>query len=1172
MKGDEAASRGGKAVGRIEIWFEPVLGRNREAFVSRCQDALRAGREQTFLYLVATRPLWEDVVRRIVDGERVTACGELRVFLFDGLVRRLLQESQQAPLLLEEGERGVIVERLLAELNALGALRHMREIAHLPGCARSVARLLGELQRADMSAEEFAEFVSQAARPDARDHDVALIYTAYARVLGEIAALDPDGAYRGALELFRQRSDLPPWLRETRVLLIEGFFDFTPVQKKLLRYLIERVPETIVSLVFDPENPSVFQEPLADTLRFLHSMGGPVVVEQKTEVLPYDVRLRPLRRLFAGEENTGECGGRATGDEPPITILVAMGFAEEVREIARLIKRLIHDEGYRASEIAVIARDVAYLRALGEELPRLDIPIALDVREPLTAVPIVKAAVRVLEARVGQEMAAVYAALLKSDYLDPFSSYDRDAIESAMRVVGVDLNIREFQKRARDLRRIKEHQAHTLTARTVDLEEVQQELARLRRAGAALEAMLEAVDGMRRALAHIPERGRIPDFVEGFRRALDAFGLRERVQRELLEAKRDEAAWRRLARDLRGWQALEECLDRLLQLSERADRALAARALGREHEDQAAIVAAAMLRRPLDVREFRDLFVHWLEQVEFRRERGDPRGVRLLEATQARGLAFRIVILPGLIEGGFPRAPERDWIYSVAERERLAAAGLFLEDLSPRRFEAKEAHFFYHAVCQATERVYLTYPRAGATGEETVPSPFLDDVREVYGEAEGGTPAIRVHEADPTTYDVRAIAALDDGRRALLASFYQTTPDDALALHLYNEALRAGWVDRLLLHRAAIERRRERGELGPFTGVLTDATLRQHLQVRFGPKRVYSPSQLNAYGQCPFRFFAQRVLRLEKREEASLDLVALDRGYLLHAILHDFFERHARGSLVPERRHEYREEMARVAERIFFEYEQKALPINRALWELEKAEILDTLVQFLDAEIAYQRQTEGRMRPYWLELGFGMGSEDRDRCHPDSRREPLVLRRAKASSGHARTVLEEDRLQIRGRIDRVDRSDEGHYIAYDYKSGSGASVEEIEEGVDLQLPLYILALERLFLQPDEEVIGGGYYSIRTGKRTRGLYRREAAALTAISERARSSLPTPEWEERLARAERFAWQYVDGMRCGDFRVWPKSVRVCQRCEFQAVCRFDPYQARFVMKESPSPSED
>lgn len=1152
---------------RVEIWFEPVRGRNREAFVSLCHEALRTEREPTFLYLVATRPLWEDVVRRIVDGERVTACGEVRVFLFDGLVRRLLEASGERRLILEEGERVALLHRLLAELEEAGALVHLREIAHLPGCARSVARLLGEIQRADTSAREFADLVMGGARPHPRDRDLAVIYMAYARVLREIAALDPDGAYREAVDMLRRRPDLPPWLRTTRVLLIEGFFDFTPVQKTLLRYLIERIPRTLVSVVFDPENPEVFEEPLADTLRFFHSLSGPVVVEHRREVLPSDPRLQPLRRrLFARtdahKERAPEGTFREGEGEPPITIVAALGFAEEVREIARLIKQLVWDEGYRASEIAVIARDVAYLKALGEELPRAGIPVAFDVRDSLAAVPSVAAALRILDARVGQEAAASYAALLRNDYLHPFSEYDRDALESAMRAVGVELDISAFRKRARDLQRIKAHQARTLTARTVDVEEVQHELARLRRGEQALEAMLEALDGMRRALAHIPEHGRIPEFVEGFRRALDAFGVRERLQHRLLQAERDEQMWRLLARDLRGLHALEACLDRILQLHERAHapHGESGEPLGLP-EAGAEQAAAAVFRKPLSVRQFRDWLARWVEQTEFRRERGDPSGVRLLEATQARGLAFRVVILPGLCEGGFPRAPERDWIYPVAEREKLAAAGLFLEDLSPRRFEAKEAHFFYHAVNQATERVYLLYPRADATGEEIIPSPFLDEVRDVYAEASGRS--LPVQEAMPTADDVRTIASLREGQRVLVAGLYQTTPDDALVLHLVREALRAGWMDPHLLRRAEIERQRENGELGPFTGVLTEKAVRQHLRARFGPRRVYSPSQLNTYGQCPFRFFCQRLLRLEPREEASLDLVALDRGYLLHTILQDFFEHHLRGPLVPERRHEYREQMKRVAERIFTDYEQKALPIHRALWELEKAEILDTLIQFLDAEIAYQQQTGGRMRPQWTELGFGMGPEDRDRCHPQSTRTPLVLRRP-----DARAAAQEDRIQIRGRIDRVDRSDDGRYIAYDYKSGSGASVEEIEEGADVQIPLYILALERLFLGPGEEVVGGGYYSIRTGKRTRGLYRQEAAALTAVSERARASLPTPEWRERLARAERFVWEYVEGMRRGDFRAQPKSTDLCARCEFRAVCRFDPSRARGATEERPS----
>jgi len=60
----------------------------------------------------------------------------------------------------------------------------------------------------------------------------------------------------------------------------------------------------------------------------------------------------------------------------------------------------------------------------------------------------------------------------------------------------------------------------------------------------------------------------------------------------------------------------------------------------------------------------------------------------------------------------------------------------------------------------------------------------------------------------------------------------------------------------------------------------------------FGTEHVYSASGLSMYGNCSFRFFASRVLRLEPRTEAALDLQAIDAGKLLHDILRRFFERH----------------------------------------------------------------------------------------------------------------------------------------------------------------------------------------------------------------------------------------------------------------------------------------
>ena len=65
---------------------------------------------------------------------------------------------------------------------------------------------------------------------------------------------------------------------------------------------------------------------------------------------------------------------------------------------------------------------------------------------------------------------------------------------------------------------------------------------------------------------------------------------------------------------------------------------------------------------------------------------------------------------------------------------------------------------------------------------------------------------------------------------------------------------------------------------------------------------------------------------------------------------------------------------------------------------------------------------------------------------------------------------------IRGRIDRIDLAPDGNFLIYDYKSGAQhPKTKDIEEGTALQLPLYLLAFEKI---SGGRGIGGGYYTIR----------------------------------------------------------------------------------------------
>ena len=90
-----------------------------------------------------------------------------------------------------------------------------------------------------------------------------------------------------------------------------------------------------------------------------------------------------------------------------------------------------------------------------------------------------------------------------------------------------------------------------------------------------------------------------------------------------------------------------------------------------------------------------------------------------------------------------------------------------------------------------------------------------------------------------------------------------------------------GFLSDAALRRIEIERERASPRWGPYDGEITDPDLLRLLNQKFGPDFVHSASGLSVYGNCPYRFFAQRVLRLEPRGEAALDLQAIDAGKLL---------------------------------------------------------------------------------------------------------------------------------------------------------------------------------------------------------------------------------------------------------------------------------------------------
>jgi len=529
--------------------------------------------------------------------------------------------------------------------------------------------------------------------------------------------------------------------------------------------------------------------------------------------------------------------------------------------------------------------------------------------------------------------------------------------------------------------------------------------------------------------------------------------------------------------------------------------------------------------------------------------------LRVLEATDVRGLRFRVVFIAGLVEGGFPLRASRDWIYPHEERERLKRYGLTLEDISPATL-LKEEHYFYQAACRATERLYLSRPLQLEDDSETVASYYIDELRRAVSPLKIKAETIRRDyegnkpENVSTRNELNVTLVRQQERHLHRGAKDELLPGRRIK-RLLTLARNDGFLSNSALRRIEIERERAGPRFGPYDGEITDPDLVALLNKRFGADFVHSASGLSVYGNCAYRFFGQRVLKLEPRGEAALDLQAIDAGKLLHDILRRFFEQHRRQRLTELNREALQQELRELADRVFDEHERVVPPLNKQIWKIDREIRKILLDQVLLYELGIQEGAAASgVVPAYFEVAFGgMKSSARD---PHSKEEPLELTRV--------TFVGEETIKVSGQIDRVDVADDNTLIAYDYKLSTGSTKDDIKSGRSLQLPIYLEALERLIL-PRHPIAGGGYYVIRGGneRRNKGLHRASLVDYSGIGKKAGGVIGDDEWQQIRDDVIAKIWDFLDHMRAGHFGVNPsEKKKTCRFCDFAAVCRYDRYR--------------
>lgn len=539
-----------------------------------------------------------------------------------------------------------------------------------------------------------------------------------------------------------------------------------------------------------------------------------------------------------------------------------------------------------------------------------------------------------------------------------------------------------------------------------------------------------------------------------------------------------------------------------------------------------AIVGLSCFQTELSLRDFQRFINECWSELTIERAvvPGRPL-IRALPPREARGLKAPVVFIAGLEQGNFPRAYVNDWKLSPAARRELRTIGVELE--TGEQYRLQEALAFYRSLQTAGDRLYLVYRDQDGGGQPQNRSMFLDEILQWVPELEQRAIRYGLAPRIPASRnDCYGATELNEWLIAtLLSPEERIGPEESEPLR----ALLAGRERRRLALRLSDWLR-----AGVQVNLAEDQGINQLLNAGFGEDHRFSITTIEDYRSCPYRFFLKHVLKLKPAPKPTLLPELLDLGFLYHTILREFGKKLRGQSLRRKEMDRYREILAGILDEQYQEWGRWAgsQPAEMVL-SLKREEIRKTLKRWLESELDWTEATAGRFKFYKLEWGFGI-----DGVIPGSETLTAPYR------------LEEGPvvINILGRVDRVDRDDSGNFTVYDYKLGRGPTAKDLVEMEDLQIPVYLLALEQLHFGPGQAV-GGSYLGLRSPSRSNsGIWHRERLGPLLTG---KGLLEGEQWEILLEGVKSELIAAVIGIRSGKFNLTDGD---CPKyCEYRDCCR-------------------
>lgn len=452
----------------------------------------------------------------------------------------------------------------------------------------------------------------------------------------------------------------------------------------------------------------------------------------------------------------------------------------------------------------------------------------------------------------------------------------------------------------------------------------------------------------------------------------------------------------------------------------------------------------------MTLQEFADILDSGFAEIEVGTIPGGVDRVIVGDMERTRLNQVKVLLFLGVNDGNIPRNANKGGIISDIDREFLKDSDIELAP-TPRQQMFTQRLYLYMNMTKPSERLYLSYARISSDGKTLRPSYLIDTVKALFPcayqgnlmEGKGSVTERIMGKKDALPYVAEELRERAQGRAGGMTDeeFF------SLCRIYWEDSAFRGQMEKLL--QAAYEHY-EHKPLGVMIARMVYGTVLEN-----------SVSRLERYAACAYAHFLQYGLNLKEREVFQLQNA--DLGNIYHEVLEVFshcLKEHGY-TWLDFPKEEGEQLLREVLENCSMRYGETIL-YSSARYQY----MIERMYRILKRTIwALKEQLKsGKFLPEAFEMSF-------------SRVENLDAVNI--------TLSEEEKMKLRGRIDRLDTcEDEDHiYVkVIDYKSGNKKfDLAAVYYGLQLQLIVYMNVAAEMMKKshPDKEVVPAAllYYHV-----------------------------------------------------------------------------------------------